>query len=143
MSANLSTLRAFYEAVNRGDIDHILDLQAHDVEWNGPRSFPDLAEPHHGHAGVRAYAESVTEAWDEFVIRPERFFDLGEQVLVLAREHGRGRDSGAEVQHPTAHLWTLRGGLVVRFQAFWDREEGLRTAGLGGSRSPTASLALP
>jgi ketosteroid isomerase-like protein len=129
-SANLTTLRAFYEAVNRGDIERILDLQAEDVEWRGPQAFPDLTEPHHGHSGVRAYTERVGHAWREFRIQPERFFDFGERVLVLAREHGCGRDSGLEVQHPTAHLWTLRDGLVVRFQVFWDREEGLREAGV-------------
>src|SRR2546430_438754 len=121
-------LSSVYEAMNRGDLEGVLRLQAADVEWRGPRAFPDLTEPHHGHSGVRAYAEQVSGAWSKFSIRPERFLDLGEAVLVLAREHGRGRDSGAEVQHPTAHLWTLRDGLVVRFEVFWDREEGLRAA---------------
>ena len=135
----MATLRTLYEAVNRGDIERVLRIQAHDVEWHGPRAFPDLAEPHHGHAGVRAYAECVGDAWEEFRIRPERFFEFGQQVLVLTREHGRGRDSGIEVQHPTAHLWTLRDGLVVRFEVFWNREEGLRAARI----SPAASPALP
>jgi uncharacterized protein len=139
VSANVATLKSLYEAVNSGDIEQVLGLQADDVEWHGPNAFPDLVEPHHGHEGVRAYAECVGGAWEEFRIRPERFFDCGRQVLVLAREHGRGRDSGIEVQHPTAHLWTLRDGLVVRFQVFWNREEGLRAARL----SPAASPARP
>ena len=130
MNGDLTRLACLYEAMNRGDVESIVRIQAPDVVWQG--AFADLAEPHHGHAGVRAYARRVTEAWDEFTVEPERFIDLGDRVLVLAREHGRGRYSGAEVQsHQTAHVWTLRDGEIVRFQVYWDREEGLRAAGVG------------
>ena len=78
---------------------------------------------------MRTYARRVNEAWHDFAVVPERFIDLGGRVLVLAREHGRGRYSGAEVRsHQTAHVWTLRDGEVVRFQVYWDREEGIRAA---------------
>ena len=127
----MDTLEAVYDAINRSDLDEILHLQAEDVEWHGPVAFPDLAGPHRGHDGVRAYAQHISDAWEEFTVRPERFLDLGERVLVLTRERGRGRSSGIEVQsQPTAHLWTLRDGVVVRFQVFWDREEGLEAAGV-------------
>jgi ketosteroid isomerase-like protein len=133
---NVATLEALYDAINRADLDTILSLQTEDVVWHGA-PFPDMAGPHRGHDGVRAYAGSITEAWQEFTVRPERFLDLGERVLVLTRERGRGRASGIEVQsQPTAHLWTMRDGRVVRFQVFWDRDEGLRAAGV---RLPRAS----
>jgi uncharacterized protein len=132
VSPDVHTLGSLYAAINRGDLAGILRFQADDVEWLGPSVFPDLAEPHQGHAGVRTYAARVAEAWDWFRIRTERFIDLGEQILVLTREQGRGRGSGVPVQsRGTAHLWTLRDGKVVRFQVYWDREEGLRAAGLG------------
>jgi ketosteroid isomerase-like protein len=128
---NVATLEALYDAINRADLEAILSLQAEDVEWHGPQTFPDLLGPHRGHDGVRAYAGSITDAWQEFTVRPERFFDLGDRVLVLTRERGRGRASGIEVQsRPTAHLWTMRDGRVVRFEVYWDREEGLRAAGI-------------
>jgi ketosteroid isomerase-like protein len=131
VSPDVDILRSLYAAINRGDLAGILRLQADDVEWLGPSVFPDLDEPHHGHAGVRTYAARVTEAWDRFRITTERFIELGEEVLVLTREQGRGRGSGVPVQsRGTAHLWKLRDGKVVRFQVYWDREEGLRAAGL-------------
>ena len=124
----MSTLRTVYDAMNRGDVDSILRVQAADVVWRG--GFADLTEPHRGHAGVRTFARRLNEAWDDFGIVPERFIDLGGRVLVLARERGRGRYSGAEVRsHQTAHVWTLRDGEVVHFQVYWDREEGIRAAG--------------
>ena len=131
MDGDVTTLETLYAAINRADVEGILSLQAADVEWRGPADFPDLAGPHRGHEGVRAYARHVSDAWEEFTVRAERFLDLGERVLVLTRERGRGRLSGIEVQsQPTAHLWTLRNGEVVRFQVFWNREEGLVAAGV-------------
>jgi ketosteroid isomerase-like protein len=129
MDRDLPTLRSVYEAINRGDVDEIVRVQAPDVVWLG--AFADLAQPHHGHAGVRTYTRRVTEAWEEFTVEPERFIDLGDRVLVLAREQGRCRYSGVEVRsHQTAHVWTFREGEIVRFQVYWDREEGLRAAGI-------------
>jgi ketosteroid isomerase-like protein len=131
MGENVTTLEAVYEAINRADLDTILSLQSEDVEWCGPQVFPDIAGPHHGHDGVRAYAARISDAWEDFSIRPERFLELGDRVLVLTRERGRGRASQIEVQsRPTAHLWTLEDGYVVRFEVFWEREEGLRAAGV-------------
>jgi ketosteroid isomerase-like protein len=141
VSTNVATLEAVYDAINRADVPAILDFQAEDVEWRGPAAFPDLAGPHRGHDGVRTYAKHVSDAWQEFTIRAERFLDFGERILVLTRERGRGRRSGVEVQsQPTAHLWTLRDGYVVGFQVFWEREEGLRA--VEASR-PAASPARP
>ena len=52
-------------------------------------------------------------------------------MLVFSREGGRGRGSGAEVEtHPTAHLWTLRNGLAIRMQSYWEREDALKAVGL-------------
>ena len=60
---------------------------------------------------------------------PQRFFDLGERVLVLSRFEATGRD-GIEANLPMAHLWTLRDGKVVRMDAFADQQKALEAAGL-------------
>lgn len=53
------------------------------------------------------------------------------QVLVFAREGGRGKGSGAEVQtNPTAHLYTMRNGKAVRMQSYWERADALEAVGL-------------
>jgi hypothetical protein len=41
----------------------------------------------------------VLEAIDDYRVTPEEFIDAGgDRVLVLSREGGRGKGSGAEVQ---------------------------------------------
>ena len=108
------------------------ELVDEEIEWRGPPEFPDLAEPHYGHEGVRRYMEKLSEAIEDYRMTPEEFIDAGgDQVLVFSREGGRGRGSGAEVQtHPTAHLWTLRDGKAVRMQSYWERSDALEAVGL-------------
>lgn len=103
-----------------------------EIEWRGPREFPDLAQPHFGHEGVVRYLAKVNEAFDDYRMVPEEFIDAGgNQVLVFSREGGRGKGSGVEVQtNPTAHLWTMRDGKAIRMESFWERSEGLEAAGL-------------
>jgi ketosteroid isomerase-like protein len=102
------------------------------IEWLGPREFPDLAEPHFGHEGVKRYLAKIAEVLDDYRMAPERFIDAGDdRVLVLSREGGRGKGSGAEVEtHLTAHLWTLKEGKAIRMQSIWDRAEALEAVGL-------------
>src|SRR5918995_1425222 len=66
-----------------------------EIEWRGPREFPDLAEPHYGHEGVARYFAKLNEAFDDYRVVPEEFIDAGgDQVLVFSREGGRGKGSG-------------------------------------------------
>jgi ketosteroid isomerase-like protein len=103
-----------------------------EIEWFGPREFPDLAEPHYGHAGVQRYLAEIAEVLDDYRMVPERFIDAGEdRVLVFSREGGRGKGSGAAVEtHLTAHLWTLKDGQAVRMQSYWERTDALEAVGL-------------
>ena len=103
-----------------------------EIEWRGPREFPDLAEARYGHDGVRAYIDKLFEVLDDYRMAPEEFIDAGgDQVLVFSREGGSGKGSGAAVQtHPTGHLWTIRDGMAVEMESYWERSEALEAAGL-------------
>jgi ketosteroid isomerase-like protein len=140
----VATVRRIYAAMNLSVPGSVSQLSAPleswrslidpDVEWCGPREFPDLAEPVFGYEGIVAYAAKIAEALDDYRMMPEQFIDASDrQVLVFSREGGRGKGSGVEVEtHPTAHLWTLREGLAIRMQSYWEREDALRAAGLDG-----------
>jgi ketosteroid isomerase-like protein len=127
---NVEIVRRGYEAFADGRVD--LEILDPEIEWRGPREFPDLAEPHYGHEGVMQYLAKVGEALDDYRMVAEEFIEVGEdQVLVFAREGGRGKGSGLDVEtHPTAHLYTLRDGKAVRMQSYWERSEALEAAGL-------------
>lgn len=115
-----------------GPPESIHGLMDPEIEWQGPREFPDLAETVHGYEGIASYGARIAEAFDDYRMAPERFIDAGDdRVLVFSREGGRGKGSGAEVQtHLTAHLWTLKDGKAVRMQSYWERTDALAAAGL-------------
>jgi len=117
----------------RGDFEVALfEWLDPEIDWRGPKEFPDLAESRFGHDGVREYIAVLTEALEDYRMNPEEFIDAGgDQVLVFSREGGRGRGSGAEVlTQPTAHLWTLRSGKAIRLRSYWERSDALKAAGL-------------
>jgi len=132
---NLEIVRRGYESFATNGIPNF-DFLDPEIEWRGPREFPDLAQPHFGHEGVARYVAKVNEAFDDYKMVPEEFIDAGgDQVLVFSREGGRGKGSGAKVEtHPTAHLWTLRDGKAFRMQSYWERSDALEAAGLENSQ---------
>jgi ketosteroid isomerase-like protein len=136
MSKNVEILRRMYAQTTldplnvRSEIlEEFIDPE---IEWTGPREFPDLAETHYGYEGIAQYVAKIAEAIDDYRMAPERFIDVGDdRVLVFSREGGRGKGSGAEVQtHLTAHLWTLKNGRAVRMQSYWERADALEAVGL-------------
>jgi ketosteroid isomerase-like protein len=139
---NVEIVRSGYRAFvkgfgsrDRADFEPVFDWLDPEIDWRGPREFPDLAEPRRGHEGVREYIAILTEAFEDYRMTPEEFIDAGgDQVLVFSREGGRGKGSGAEVEsHPTAHLWTMRDGRAIRMRSYWERWQALEAAGLSSA----------
>lgn len=69
-------------------------------------------------------------AWEDLRVQPERFIDIGDRVLVVARSTGRGRESGFPLDHESAQLFTLCDGKIVRWDGYWEVRDALRAAGL-------------
>jgi hypothetical protein len=59
------------------------------------------------------------------------WMDAGD-VLVSMRQRGRGKASGAEVDHRFTHVWTLRDGRAIRLQSFAHRDDAVRYAQRSG-----------
>jgi hypothetical protein len=78
------------------------------------------------------------QSWGSWELEPAYILDLGDRVLNLGFQHARGQASGVALDGEFAQLNTLREGLVMREQAWFRWEEGLRAAGL----DPDA-IALP
>jgi uncharacterized protein len=126
--ADIEALRAGYEAFNRGDTGAWLDGFDPDAEL---RELPNLpGTVHRGHDGLREWAESLKETWEEYRFEPEEFTDAGEFVLVSVRARGRGLGSGAPAEMQVFHVFELRDGKVLRVGGYIDRAEALEAVGL-------------
>lgn len=66
----------------------------------------------HGKASASKYLSEWRETWETYSVEVERFIDLGDQVLALAVERGRGRESGLMVETKFAQLRTMRDARV-------------------------------
>jgi ketosteroid isomerase-like protein len=127
---NVQIVQAAYRAVNSGDTERLLGLAASDIEIQASGLMLDQGT-YRGHEGAMAYGENLREVWgDSLHIHVEDFIEQGDHVVVLARTSARGKSSGAELDMPVAHVWTIRAGKIVRFQAFASRPDALEAAGL-------------
>ena len=69
-------------------------------------------------------------AWDDWTGEVDELIDAGNKVLMVLRESGTGKGSGADVSQDTFFLLTLEEGLIVRSQIFVNRHRALEAAGL-------------
>jgi ketosteroid isomerase-like protein len=130
---NLEIVRRPHEAWSRRDVDAALELVHEDIEWHPALTAGGLeGTAFHGPAGIRTYFRQLDEVWAELSHEVDEIRDLGDRVLVLARFHPIGRESGATVDQPTGLLFTGEGEKVVLAHAFATREQALRAAGLEG-----------
>jgi ketosteroid isomerase-like protein len=126
---NLDLFLKGYEAFARRDLDAVFELMHPDIEAHDPPEVPD-ATVYRGHEAVRRDWEQTAELFEDFSIDVEETFDQGDEVVVFLRYRGRGKESGAVVEAPMAHVWTMRGGQAVRLRQFLDRTEALEAVGL-------------
>ena len=100
-----------------------------DIEWVEDPQRAD-SRVYHGHEGVQESFERWLEQWDEWGGEAESFIDCGDDVLVISRERGRGRMSGASVSTRNYLVFTIRAGKVARYQEFYDEHAALKAVGL-------------
>ena len=127
---NVEIVQRFYEAFNRTGRPE-LDLLDPEIVWYQPDEIGGGKGSYHGHEGVLSAVGEMQATFHHFEAVPEEFIEAGgDRVLVLARHGGVGRGSGARVDAPVAHVFTLRDGKVIEWRAYLDRAEGLEAVGL-------------
>jgi hypothetical protein len=64
-------------------------------------------------------------------MEPEQFFDVDDhRVLVFMRVTAEGEGSRVPVENRTAHEFTIRDGVFVRWKGYVNRDEAPVAAGL-------------
>jgi uncharacterized protein len=121
-----------YEAINSGDVERALSYLAPDVEVETSGAFLDEGAVYPGHDGVREFLAMVNESFEGLLYEVVELIELGEdRALALLRVSGQGKGSGVDVEMEAAHIWTLRGDMAVRLEAYPDHESARAAAGLG------------
>jgi ketosteroid isomerase-like protein len=122
---NVEVVLSIYDRVARGETPR--ELFHEDVEWSMPHPCGEA----HGLEEVGTFWRDYEATWTERVLDVEDVRPIDdERVLVFFRERAVGRASGIEPDASPAAIWTIRDGKVARFQAWIDRTDALRDAGL-------------
>jgi ketosteroid isomerase-like protein len=127
---NLKTFQAGVQAVNRGDIEGLLDTFDEGVVFLPLRS--GLQGGYSGQDGVRRYLADTAEMFEVFLLEYSEVRDLGDQVLAIGTQHTRGHGSGQEIDLPQAVVASFQDGKVTRLEAFATHHEALKAVGLEG-----------
>jgi ketosteroid isomerase-like protein len=127
--AEKEILRTGYEAFNRGDWDAVFEFAPPDFELQTADRVIN-AGTYHGREEARRFFEDFFEPFEEVAIELDDLIEKGDLILVLALVRSRPIGSSAVVENRVAHLWTTRGGQIVRLQIFPEREKALEAAGL-------------
>ena len=84
-----------------------------------------------GHHGIRQYFDDVASAWSDWSVEVERVAEADDgRVAIVMTMHASGKGSGLTIAERTAHIWTLRDGLLLRNQPYREPERALRDLGL-------------
>jgi ketosteroid isomerase-like protein len=115
-----------YAAINARDRGAIKALSAPDIV------VATTVESYRGAEGLLEWMDEGDDAFDDFTVELLEVEELAGHVLASMRQRGRGKASGADVDHRFTHVWTLRDGRAIRLQSFANRDDAVRYAQRGG-----------
>lgn len=121
-----------YAALERGDVPALLALSSPDITvyqsellpWGGQR---------HGHAGLLEFLQTVMANLDSHVEAGE-LYAAGDRVVQLGRTRGTARATGKTFDAAETHIWQVRDGKIVAFEAYVDTDELCRAIHADSSR---------
>jgi ketosteroid isomerase-like protein len=125
---DIQTVEALLAAFRRGDTEALLDLNHPDAEWINP----DYAiEPgtRRGREEIRRAIERIFEFFETVEVESMERTPDG-RILVIARVRSRGMGGGPGIEALTGTLYTVRDGLLVRYEWFQSSEEAREAAGI-------------
>jgi ketosteroid isomerase-like protein len=125
---DMQTVEAVLAAFRRGDVEAMLDLNHPEGEWVNP-DYAIEAGTRHGREEIRQAIERVSEFFEEVEVESMERAPDG-RILVISRVRSRGMAGGPGIEGRTSTIFTVRDGLVLRYEWFRTSEEGRAQAGL-------------
>ena len=128
---NVDLVHRGVEAYRSGDWQSWVDGFDPAIEWIEMPSLGPDASTYRGIEEVRQAVESWLGMWTDYEMEVSRYIDAGgNEVVMLARESGRGRTTGASVERELGEVLTVRDGKLIRLVMYGSWDEALQAAGL-------------
>lgn len=122
--SNGAFVNGLYEAAGRGEPGALIAALHPQVEWLEAEGSPYASgNPYVGPSSVVGLLGRLGSDIADFRLNVIRLVDGGDTVVAEGRYTGRGAKSGKPLDAPFAHVWSLRDGVVVRFQQYTDTKQ--------------------
>jgi ketosteroid isomerase-like protein len=116
---DVAVVRSAYEAFRRGDVQAIFALLHPEIEFYQSKRVP-WGGKYKGHEEVGYFFSKLIETIESRVA-PDQFIDDEEgHVVTVGHTRGSIRATGREFEVPAVHVWTIREGKVMKFEAYID-----------------------
>jgi len=122
---NKEIIEAAYGSFAKGDAPAVLGVMDPKIEWTEAEGWPLYDGTFVGpQAVVDGVFMRVGEIGDNFSVNVGQLVADGDTVVALGTYSWNTKGSGAPAEVKIAHVWTLDGGKVVRFQQHVDTARG-------------------
>jgi ketosteroid isomerase-like protein len=126
---NVELVRAYIEALNRGDMDAAFSNLAADFEYDGTRALGPDSRGVFNRDQFREFLADFAEAWESAVrVEPHEFIEAGQRVVVPWTSRADGRD-GLKLEATVIMAFTLQDGSISHIAMFQSKTEAREAAG--------------
>jgi ketosteroid isomerase-like protein len=126
---NLNALQRVYRAWAEGDVRGDTSIYDPHIVYLSQPGDPDRG-PHLGLGATGEYYRDFLASWDDWRIEADEYREVGDSIVVRARRTGIGKGSRVPVEDEVFHVWSFRGGKVIRMEVFRNEAEALEAVGL-------------
>ena len=128
---NVERVRRVYDALNRADLDAVMEEAADDFVLDFSNSIGPVKGTYRGKRQAREFWAALHEDFDELRWDPEEIIEADEStVVVVSRIRGRGRRSGVTVDALAASVSTVSDGQWRSVKLYQSKADALEAAGL-------------
>ena len=127
MASPTEIVQRAHDALNRGDIDALIELCVDDfrLDMSDRVLNPSVYE---GHEGIRRFYDEVREVWDTFTWEPREIRELQHGIVTFVHSTGRGRGSSLELDRESAMVWQVDRERLLSVTFYRDPERALSAA---------------
>ena len=131
MSQDVEIMREIYEHINQRDWAAILATFDEEVVLVVHESVGPNAGIFRGREAVgRWFGDWFLAFGKDYRFELEEARSVGARVFVVARHHGHGRSSGADVEQVNVQVFSLHEGKVAQMELYGSRSEARKAVGL-------------
>jgi ketosteroid isomerase-like protein len=121
MPTNKEIVDAAYASFAEGDVPAVLAMMDPNIEWSEAEGWPLYDDTFIGpQAIVDGVFMRLGEIGDNFALHVTQLVADGDTVVALGTYTWDRTDSGEPAEVKMAHVWTLDGGKLIRFQQHVD-----------------------